>query len=155
MKFYRKPLRLSTVFQSYDPPLYFITFCTLHRRPILANTPVHDAFTCYGREAEKHGIGVGNYVIMPDHVHLFIRMAVERSVGVWLKGLKRALGRPLREDRDEKSLWQPGFFDHLVRRDESYAEKWEYVRQNPVRKGLVSLPEEWPYQGEIVAIRGA
>ena len=51
-----------------------------------------------------------------------------------------------------KSLWQPGFFDHLLRNDESYAQKWEYVRENPVRAGLVAEWHEWPYQGEIALI---
>ena len=50
------------------------------------------------------------------------------------------------------ALWQPGFFDHLLRGDESYAEKWEYVRGNPVRHGLVRCAEHWKYQGEVVWI---
>jgi hypothetical protein len=49
-------------------------------------------------------------------------------------------------------LWQPGFFDHLLRNDESYARKWEYVRENPVRAGLVAERDQWPHQGEIVVI---
>jgi len=49
-------------------------------------------------------------------------------------------------------LWQPGFFDHLLRNDESYAQKWEYVRQNPVRAGLVDSAAAWRYQGKIVTI---
>jgi hypothetical protein len=49
-------------------------------------------------------------------------------------------------------IWQPGFFDHLLRGSESYHEKWRYVRENPVRAGLVSCAEDWPYQGEIVRI---
>jgi hypothetical protein len=48
--------------------------------------------------------------------------------------------------------WQKGFFDHLIRHSESYSQKWEYVRQNPVRAGLVSSPGEWPWQGELVKI---
>ena len=44
------------------------------------------------------------------------------------------------------------FFDHLIRHGESYAQKWEYVRQNPVRAGLVHLADEWPWQGEIVRL---
>jgi hypothetical protein len=47
-----------------------------------------------------------------------------------------------------------GFFDHLIRLRESYSEKWEYVRQNPVRAGLVSKYEGWPWQGEFVRIEG-
>jgi len=44
------------------------------------------------------------------------------------------------------------FFDHLLRNNESYAQKWEYVRENPVRAGLVHCSEDWSYQGEIVYI---
>ena len=51
-----------------------------------------------------------------------------------------------------KPLWQPGFFDHVLRNDESYAQKWEYVRHNPVRAGLADSADEWPYQGTIVTI---
>jgi len=52
-------------------------------------------------------------------------------------------------------FWQPGFFDHVLRSDESYAEKWNYVRDNPVRAGLVKAADDWPYQGEIVVIERA
>ncbi|MEI9998269.1 MAG: hypothetical protein WDO13_03405 [Verrucomicrobiota bacterium] len=44
------------------------------------------------------------------------------------------------------------FADHLMRNDESYGAKWEYVSHNPVRHGLVSEAALWPYQGEITAL---
>jgi hypothetical protein len=47
---------------------------------------------------------------------------------------------------------QPGFFDHILRSDESYGEKWNYIHENPVRAGLVKSAGDWPYQGEIVVI---
>jgi hypothetical protein len=43
-------------------------------------------------------------------------------------------------------------FDHVLRSDESYAEKWNYVRDNPVRAGLVKSADNWRYQGEIAVI---
>ena len=46
-------------------------------------------------------------------------------------------------------IWQEEFFDHVLRSDESYAEKWSYVRNNPVRKELVANVEDWPWQGSI------
>jgi hypothetical protein len=46
-------------------------------------------------------------------------------------------------------LWQREFFDHLLRNNESYEEKWQYVRQNPIRHGLVTRVEDWPFCGEI------
>jgi len=54
--------------------------------------------------------------------------------------------------RKSQALWQRGFFDHLIRNTESYAQKWDYVRENPVRAGLVSAAENWKYQSEIVLI---
>jgi putative transposase len=51
-----------------------------------------------------------------------------------------------------QTIWQRGFFDHVLRNDESYAEKWQYVVLNPVRKGFVSRHEDWPYAGEVVVI---
>ena len=49
-------------------------------------------------------------------------------------------------------IWQRSFFDHVLRNDESYAQKWNYVRENPVRAGLVTKADDWPYSGEIVII---
>ena len=46
-------------------------------------------------------------------------------------------------------IWQEEFFDHVLRGTESYAEKWTYVRENPVRKGLVANADDWPWQGSI------
>jgi len=54
--------------------------------------------------------------------------------------------------RKSQPFWQRGFFDHLIRNTESCAQKWDYVRENPVRAGLVSTAEKWKYQGEIVEI---
>ena len=42
-----------------------------------------------------------------------------------------------------------GFFDHVMRSEESYSQKWLYVAENPVRKKLAARPGDWPYQGEI------
>jgi REP element-mobilizing transposase RayT len=49
-------------------------------------------------------------------------------------------------------VWQCRFFDHVLRSDESYAQKWNYVRDNPVRAGLVTNADDWPYAGEIITI---
>ncbi len=57
------------------------------------------------------------------------------------------------EARPIGRAWQEGFFDHVLRGGESYGEKWEYVRMNPVRAGLTVRPEDWPYAGEIEALR--
>ena len=44
-------------------------------------------------------------------------------------------------------------WDTRLRRSESYAEKWNYIRENPMRKGLVAKTEDWPYQGMMNVLR--
>lgn len=82
---------------------------------------------------------------MPDHIHLFVAGSVEFDLGIWIRGLKRAVDpRP--------GTWQPGFFDHILRSNASYDEKWNYVYDNPVRAGLVGEAGDWPFAGEIMSI---
>lgn len=50
-------------------------------------------------------------------------------------------------------LWQKDYFDRFLRSEESYSEKWDYVRMNPVRAKLASAPETWPYHGRIHDLR--
>jgi REP element-mobilizing transposase RayT len=149
-----KPPRLQRIFQTYDAPLYFLTFCTRDRQPILATDSVHDAFRSYANNGqERYGVAVGRYVIMPDHVHLFVRLPQSMRVGVWMRGLKRALTNAIVPQKGEGNIWQSSFFDHLIRHSESYSEKWAYVHENPVRAGLVEKADDWPYQGECVHVR--
>ena len=74
------PQRLQWIFPRYDPPLYFVTFNTHHRRKLLATEQVHEAFVEFAFEAKDRGIGVGRYVIMPDHIHLFVRRGLDSSL---------------------------------------------------------------------------
>ena len=140
----KKPHRLEYLFPAYSPALYFITVCTFDRKAILANPNVHEQFDLFCRKSCTRGIAFGRYVIMPDHIHCFVRVATELKIGTTIRLLKRSLSSKI---ESAPPHWQPGFFDRVIRRGESYADKWEYVRMNPVRKGLVRLPEEWPFQG--------
>jgi Transposase IS200 like. len=109
----------------------------------------HAALIRFAHEGEVRGIGLGRYVIMPDHIHAFVRGDINFALRQWVRMLKRDLSNTIPVAPPH---WQPGFFDHLIRHGESYAEKWEYVRQNPVRAGLVRDPDEWPWQGEVVRL---
>jgi putative transposase len=145
-----QPPRLEEVFQKYDPPVYFVTLCTKDRRRALANATVHSVLIDYGRGGLPGGSALGRYVIMPDHIHLFVAGADDFDLGGWVRGLKRVVAAAVSGGRG--GLWQRGFFDHLIRNSESYSEKWDYVLENPVRAGLVSSADKWPFQGEIVPI---
>jgi putative transposase len=151
-KIKKTPPRLSTVFQKYDPPLYFITINTWQHRAVLNNDDILTAFLEYGQKNAKDGRAIGKFVIMPDHIHLFARLSQENRLNDFVRLMKQHLDKTLQWRGVEKPWWQPGFFDHLMRNSESYRQKWEYVHDNPVRKKLVGKPESWPYQGEILRI---
>ena len=133
-------------------PRYFITVCTENRRPLLASEKTASVLRNEWEAAvERHGWVVGSYVIMPDHVHFFCTDAagttpLSRMVGAWKQWSAKEIC-PLLEV--EPPLWQNEFFDHLIRSGESYSEKWNYVRNNPVRAGLVEDADHWSFSGHI------
>ena len=135
--------------------MYFITACTHNRARLLANAEINDAFLHFCIAAKNRGIFVGRYVIMPDHLHLFAAFSLNSMGGLseWTKSLKNSLSRTLRANGIRAPHWQKGFFDHILRSEESYSEKWAYVLLNPVRAGLVDDANDWPYQGEVHPLR--
>jgi REP-associated tyrosine transposase len=146
-----RPRRLDLIYP--DPPVFFVTFCTRDRKQIPSLEKATRAFEHYAnRAADEFNIAVGRYVIMPDHVHFFVRGGPDFLLSSWVGGLKRARSVALSA---KGGLWHPGFFDHSLRSDESYSEKWDYMRDNPVRARLTEDADKWPYQGEIVIIDGA
>ncbi len=70
------------------------------------------------------------------------------ALGKWVSYWK-SLAAAVWPDQPVGKVWQRDFWDTQLRRGDSYAEKWEYVRMNPVRKGLVRESNQWPYQGEM------
>ena len=140
--------RLDSVFT--EAPVYFVTACTENRRALLANHETHDVFRQFCTNAREHGVLVGRYVLMPDHLHFFVcNPPGAVGLSIWMKSLKNTLSKHWRTSGIEAPHWQKGFFDHLIRSGESHAEKWKYVRENPVRAGLVTRAEVWPYGGAI------
>jgi putative transposase len=144
------PPRLRWIFA--HNPLFFVTFCTYERRKLLASDPVHTAFVSFATRAHlEQNVAVGRYVIMPDHVHLFVRRPNDLELGRWVGMLKQTLAKQIAPGTSP--IWQRGFFDHVLRSDESYGDKWNYVRENPVRAGWVTKADDWPYSGEILIDR--
>ncbi|MEI8207013.1 MAG: transposase [Kiritimatiellales bacterium] len=88
------------------------------------------------------GIAIGQYVIIPEHIHFFVRLAPQYKLGATVGFLKKTLSVALKKNGSSPPHWQPGFFDHMVRSAAGYSEKWEYVCQNPVRAGLVKSADQ-------------
>jgi putative transposase len=94
--------------------------------------------------AVEHYIVIGKwwmdlFLAMPDHWHALASFqdagGMEKVLRDWKRFVARSTG----------VAWQDGFFEHRLRSQKSADEKWHYLRLNPVRKGLVTNPEDWPY----------
>ncbi|RBP06414.1 putative transposase [Roseiarcus fermentans] len=147
--------RLYTV--SIATPVFFVTICVANRRPVLA---APEAFAILRGEwaaaRDRYGWAVGRFVVMPDHVHFFCacdETAHAKPLSGFIGGFKQWTSKAILKHLGLPApLWQKEFFDHLLRNDESYAVKWDYVRDNPVRAGLARSADDWPYAGEITPI---
>jgi putative transposase len=105
-----RPPRLEQIFQTYDPPLYFMTICTMHRRKVTDLGAAHRAFESYIRRGrDEFSVAVGRYVIMPDHVHFFVRGSDDLNLARWVNGLKRAISVSVGATK-KQPLWHPGLF---------------------------------------------
>jgi hypothetical protein len=77
-------------------------------------------------------------LLMPDHLHGIFDFPLDASMQALFANWKRFLSRK------HGIHFQRDFFDHRLRSDESFVQKVEYIRYNPVRAGLVSEPQDGP-----------
>jgi putative transposase len=94
-------------------------------------------------------------VVMPDHLHLILTPAVDYermrvyplSEIVW--AIKSASAHRVNKLlKKSGSVWQAEYFDTVIRRSESLDQELAYVRQNPVRAGLVTRAEDYEWSWE-------
>ena len=133
------------VFIPNRPTIIFDTVCTKNQKKWLADPTVHAQLREVWQQATEWILG--RYMIMPDHIH-FIAAATGSDVDYdsWVKYWKSMFSK---RHKNSQHRWLPGHWDRRLRSEEKYEEKWNYVRFNPVRQGLVENPEDWPFQGEI------
>jgi len=134
------------------PLIVFCTVCAEHRGASwVSQASVMQAFHEIW-EKEATAWLVGWYVLMPNHIH-FLCVPLDAAAGIevetWVTFWKSLLSRRL-DDRSYR--WQRGLFHHRMRHDVELAETMEYMRQNPVKKGLIQTPDEWPWKGQVHSI---
>ena len=107
--FNRRPLRLEHLFTELRP-FYFVTFNTSNRTPML-RPEIHHAFRMFCRRAhDRYDVAVGRYVLMPDHVHLFVAFPLTGiTLSQWVQSLRSVLGKQLLRLGFQKPHWQEGF----------------------------------------------
>jgi putative transposase len=131
--------------RSGQPTIVFVTVCTKSREAWLATPEIHQLLHAIWKEATTWL--AGTCVIMPDHIHLFAGPGeLPLPFDNWFRYWKSQFSR---RQHNPEHRWETDHWDTRIRSAESYHDKWEYVRHNPVRHGLVTDPDDWLFQGKI------
>ena len=162
-----KQQKRKTVQHFNDPGhAHFLTFSCYRYFPLLSRERTRRWFIQAMEGArEKHNFALLAYVIMPEHVHLIVfPLLPVYDVALFLKAIKQSVARRAkhflhhhnrvwlerltvqRGNRKVFRFWQtgPGYDRNIHSKDELF-EKISYIHNNPVRRGLVSAPEEWKW----------
>ena len=140
----RKRIRLPDYDYS-ENGAYFITVCTKDRKQILSEIVGDDAhivpqvvLSAYGEIAEcyiRSVPGIDKYVIMPDHIHMIIKIdgtmwasSPTKDIPQVIKSFKTLVTKSI-----GFSIFQRQYFDHVIRGQQDYEEIWRYIDENPLR----------------------
>jgi putative transposase len=139
--------------------LHFIT-CSCHGRlPFLGTAHTRDRFLAILEQTrQRYRFVVVGYVVMPEHIHLLITEPEVGTPSTVMQVLKQRTARALlpkgkRRNPSQRDLlgdastrrafWQARFYDFNVWTTKKRVEKLRYMHRNPVKRGLVALPELW------------
>jgi putative transposase len=126
-----------------DGATFFITVCCqrdasaqvrLDAEPVAEK--LLDAARHYHEQQRWH---VHLCLLMPDHVHALVACPHSEGLAGVIAAWKRHTARYT------GVVWQKGFFDHRIRDHHAFEEKAHYIRMNPVRRGLVTRPDDWTH----------
>ncbi len=148
----RKRIRLAP--DAYHRPAtwYFVTICCRNKEPLYEAVERRDLVQQILREASKRtGVELAAYTILPNHMHVIYSAGM---VGLpdFIKEFKSRTAVEFKRRFSERSPWQFRYFDHKLRSEESLRQKCLYVWANPVRRGLVSKPEDYPWSGSLLSV---
>jgi REP element-mobilizing transposase RayT len=90
-------------------------------------------------------------VILPDHVHLLSQPLSRGEGGAFdlseiIHSVKSFSAQKINQRRGVKgAIWQDERYDRIVRDEVEFLEKWQYIRNNPLKSGLALYPEDYPW----------
>lgn len=149
------PTRKQNRLTDYDysaPSAYFITICSRNRKNLFwtdaetpADSPDAVPLTSLGlcvkqvvRDIPKHypAIAVDHAVIMPNHIHLLLQITTDHGGRPMAAPTISTVVNQMKGIVSKKagfSVWQKGFYDHVIRGERDYAAAWNYIEGNPVK----------------------
>ena len=146
MDFKRKINGLERELHCYKT-MYFLTLCCLDGRQIFKDARiVHSVLKRLRLCCETHRFKNYVYCFMPDHLHMLLEGEEGSNLIKMIKQFKQLTGYYFKQDSG-RGLWQKSYYDHILRKQEDVVSIVRYILENPVRKGLVKHPDEYPFSG--------
>ena len=127
---------------------HFITFSCYRRRPRLNHEARYQVFLeKLERIRRQFSFRLYGYVLMPEHVHLLLSEPDLSVLSDAIHSLKLATAKSMPKvgQQEPAQFWQKRYYDRNIGDHEEFVEKLRYVHRNPVKRGLVARPEDWPW----------
>lgn len=126
---------------SISGQIYHITVATSRRQPHFSNLFIARSAIRVLQQAQMRGDAETlAYVLMPDHLHWLMVLGAGRELSKVVGTIKSLSSR-----MTGYKLWQQGFHDHAVRREERVRHIAQYIVANPLRAGLVARLGDYPH----------
>jgi putative transposase len=140
--------------------LHFITCSCYRRLPLLRSAKARNILvTILGEVRDRYGFALVGYVAMPEHIHLLVGEPTRGTPSTVMQVFKQRVSRRLRRKTRTSArqlrlrfaqdplprFWQLRFHDFNVWSHKKKVEKLHYMHMNPVKRGLVSHPKDWPW----------
>jgi putative transposase len=123
---------------------HFLTFSCFRRFRYLGDDRSRTVFLdMLETLRERHRFFVFGYVLMPEHVHLLLSEPSLQRLDNTLRVLKGQTSKLLKDSRAQ--FWQTRYYDFNVFTQAKFVEKLRYIHRNPVTRGLVEKPEDYPW----------
>jgi putative transposase len=121
--------------------VYLLTMVTLNRQPFFAQFQAARCLIRTLQAEERLGrASTWAYVLMPDHLHWLMQLGEEVDLARCVQGVKSLVSRQLGE-----TVWQAGFHDRAMRKEEDLHALARYMVANPLRAGLVKCVGDYPH----------
>ena len=143
----KQPVR-ARIRRLYIPnAIYFITCVTHDRIPLFREALAVEVLQQTLRSVKKiRPFGTRAYVFLPDHLHLLLHILESTDISQFMHSVKRNFTLNWKKAAGSfgpLKLWQKGFWDHVLRDEQDYANHFHYIHYNPVKHGYVLKPEAW------------
>ena len=121
--------------------IYLVTTVTRHRRPVFRSLPAARCLIRTLQEEQRRGrADTLAFVVMPDHLHWLLQLAGPADLSQVIQAVKSVTAH-----RIGGKIWQDGFHDHALRKDENLLKTARYIVANPLRAGLVTRLGDYPH----------